>query len=424
MKIITKKEAVDNYGNDAEKAHFAKYSRFVSKGYEEGLLRTLRTKFEYVKIINKPNGRGYVYELGEEKEEESIREDGRISNGAWSIPYTKNLDIIVVSVLEQGLETSTAQTLPSWAVDFTIITKELKEVLQARYHEGLRRTLVEDLKEKQIIYDGEDRIIDDFAQITKGITDQLASTLNRMAKAEIIEYYPVYKGHIKETDTIINLHENVYKEITTLKRDLLEKYNVDEWYINNFRNAKKTVGYKNEFNEQLALIQDENDNTLGLDYYYTAYAIILKARKKKIIRYLKKYNKEVIKQFKQDKFHFLNENEIHFHSKRKEHVINEAQKNLNKFMKPREFANELHEKFGGKKKKRVPEIDDYTYDTDYYKLYFEDLYVKRIGELQDYYGYNMFNNAGTNKPKQEKLNRTYTNQCKDNSKTNRDVEIA
>lgn len=59
-----------------------------------------------------------MYELSRKKDVVIAKEDGRIDNGAWSIPYTKNMDIMVVSVLEQGLIEETAQPLSKWAVDF------------------------------------------------------------------------------------------------------------------------------------------------------------------------------------------------------------------------------------------------------------------------------------------------------------------
>ncbi|MGR5866387.1 hypothetical protein ACT7DZ_28480 [Bacillus cereus] len=52
----------------------------------------------------KKQGNAVVYILREEREEIAVREDNRASNGAWSIPYTKNMDIMVVSVLEQGVD--------------------------------------------------------------------------------------------------------------------------------------------------------------------------------------------------------------------------------------------------------------------------------------------------------------------------------
>ncbi|MFB3160097.1 hypothetical protein ABLO26_01855 [Neobacillus sp. 179-J 1A1 HS] len=384
--IFERVNVVREYGNDYQINHFEKWGKWKNKDTQASFEKTLDEIFGDGNWGTVKDEGKTKYKLGEKLEERAIREDKRLSNGAWKISYTKNLDIVVVSVLEQGLETNTAQTLASWALDFGVITEKMHDLLQSRYHEGLRETHIKDLKNNSIIKTNEDRIVDDFAQITKQLTNQVAGTLKRMEKAEIIEFYPVYKGHIAKTDTTINLHENVYKQVVALKRRLMEHYDVSEWYLMTYRNSKKTIEFNKEYLEQLAFVEDENGKTLGLDYYYTTYAVILKARKKKIIAYLSKYNKEVIEQFKQDEQKFLVENEQQFHEKRKEHVVNEAQKKANKFLQPKPFKI-ANEEFGGKTVVRTPTIYDYDFDSDYYALYFEGLYTQRIGELQEYYGY-------------------------------------
>ena len=420
MKQFTLKEFINRFGTDKQKQSLINGNGNVNKRTFDSVKKEASRYYDSITV----EGRGAkrVITCAKEKDVATEKEDGRVSNGAWTIPYMKNLDVVVVSVLEQGLEKSTAQTLASWAKDFGVITEKMHDLLLSRHHKGLRETYVNDLKDNSIIGENEDRIVDDFAQTVKELTKQVAGTLERMRKIGIIEYYPVYKGHIAENNRTINLHEDVYKQVVSLKRRLMEHYDVSEWYISTYKNSSKTVRFKKEYSEQLAFVEDENGETLGLDYYYTTYAVILKARKKKIIRYLEKYNKEAIEHFKQDELRFLIENEIKFHSKRREHVINEAQKHMDKFMKPREYENELYEEFGGKKKKRVPKVEDYAYDEDYYKLYFEDLFVKRIGELQDYYGCNSFDNVGACKPKQEKLNHTYANSYNESLKTIQVVE--
>jgi hypothetical protein len=186
------------------------------------------------------------------------REDNRISKGAWSIPYTKNMDIMVVSALEQGLVTETAQPLSKWAVDFGLITPAMYGLLQSRYNEYLRSQHLQDLKNNKIILKGEDRILDDFIYITKEINNQLAAALERMKKAGIIEYYPEYKGHVKKTDEIINLHEDTFKQILTLQRNLMEQYDVNDWYLNTFKNASKVKEYNKVWSIKLAQVTDEN----------------------------------------------------------------------------------------------------------------------------------------------------------------------
>lgn len=391
--VLAKKEAVELFGSKDCKRHFLKYGKFTNKDIEISLINEMKRFYNTVEIVKPEKGRGYVYELSGEKDVPTSKEDGRISNGAWSNPYIKNMDIMVVSVLEQGLVEGTAQTLSKWCLDFDLINSATYELLQARYKDYMRSQHLQDLKENRIIFEGEDRILDDFTYIVKEITNQLAGTLNRMRKAEIIEYYPVYKGHVEETDKTINLHEDTVKQILILKRTLMEQYDVTDWYISLYKNAKKTKAYIQAWKVGLAQVTDEEGEFLGLDYFYIAYAITLKARKKKIIHYLEKYNKEVTEQFKKDSQVFLNENENMFHKSRHDYVVNEAQKGEDNFLSEKTKVIELDESVWGIYEATTREVKyfnkrhDYTYDEEYYALYFDRLYAKRIKELQEYYGH-------------------------------------
>ncbi|WP_042346794.1 hypothetical protein [Bacillus massiliigorillae] len=382
--VYTKREAVDKYGNENQKAHFEKHGKFKSKHVENAVIKTMEEIYEFVEIIKNPHGSGNVYRVGVEKEERSVREDGRISNGAWK-PYTKNLDIIVVSVLEQGLEKEDSQTLAGWALDFGVINVKTYEILRSRWRERDRDNFIKELKKGNIIQSGEDRLVDDYTLIVKGLIKQIAGTLNRMKGLGIIEYYPVHKGKLLNGEEI-NLSVRTHKEATSLKRTLMEKHDVTDWYISTYRKTKKTKAYEKEFDEKIATITDDNGIVLGLSYCFEEYAIYLKARKKKIIAYLKKYNKEAIEQFKLDETQFLIQNKEDFQMKRLECVVEEAEKKVHAFLKPR-LVKETDEELGGKSTYNTPKLADYCVDEDYYKLYFDRLYIERIEGLQKYYGY-------------------------------------
>jgi hypothetical protein len=391
--ILAKKEAVDLYGSEDCKKHFARYRKFTNKDIEFSLINEMKRYYHSVEIVKAEKGRGYMYKLSGKKDVVTPKEDGRINNGAWSIPYTKKLDIMVVSVLEQGLVANTAQSLSKWAVDFGAITPAMYELLQSRYNEYLRSHHLQDLKLNKIIVEGEDRILDDFTYSVKEITNQLAGTLNRMKKAEIIEYYPVYKGHVKETDETTNLNENTVKQILTLRRNLMEQYDVSDWYLNQYKNSKKTKTYNQAWSAGLAQVTDEKGEVIGLDYYYVVYAIILKARKKKIIRYLEKYNKESIERFKQDNELFLTENTACYHKERHHYVVKEAKEKEVKFMSEKTrtctLDENLQEVYGAETltKTYYNERENFTFDEGYYALYFDRLYAERIKNLQEHYAY-------------------------------------
>ncbi|MEZ0117831.1 UNVERIFIED_ORG: hypothetical protein ABRZ91_001788 [Heyndrickxia coagulans] len=393
---LTKKEAVEQYGSSKCKEHFKKYGRFNNKNIEQSLIKTLEQHFEKVEVVKQ--GRSFVYQLENQRKETIEREDKRISNGAWTIPYTKNLDIIIVSALEQDDITATAQTLSMWALDFGIITPKMFSLLQSRYYEHLRENHVKDLIEKDIIKKDEDRIVDDFAFIINELTRQIAGTFKRLKKCGIIDYYPVYKGHIRSTDESIELDLSTYEKILTMRKKLLNKHHVSNWYLNTYKNAKKTIEFKKEYNKKLAQIEDSNGNVLGLDYYYIAYDVILKENEKAIIAYLKKYNQEAIELFKRDEDIFLLINKAEFYRERSDYVVKKAQKNVDKFFEPK-VIKKAHPELGGRNLIRRPLPGDFKYDEEYYNLYFNQLYVKRISELQEYYtyGWRMNENEGIKK---------------------------
>lgn len=384
-KIITKKQAVELFGSEACKKHFEKYKKFTNKDLETSLIKEMKRYYTLVKIVKPQKGRGYVYELIAKKDVITLKEDGRSSNGAWSIPYTKNMDIIVVSALEKSLVTNNAQLLSKWCLDFGLITQEMYALLPAKYNEYYREQCLQELKNDRIICEGEDRILNDFIYDTKVLQNQLAGTLKRLQKVDIIEYSPVYKGFIKEDGKTINLHENVVKKILLLQESLMDLYSVNDWYLRTYYNSKKAREYQEEWNKRLAQITDVDGTVLGLNYWYTTYAIIPKARKGIITNYLEKYNKEVIEHFKIDEESFLRENEVTYHSKRNKYVVSNAQKREGKFLEPKVKPNLYVEEVGGKQVSYKPIKEDYTYNQAYYALYFNRLYAQRIKGLQEYY---------------------------------------
>lgn len=386
-KIITKKQAVELFGSEACKKHFEKYKKFTNKDLETSLIKEMKRYYTLVKIVKPQKGRGYVYELSAKKDVITVKEDGRSSNGAWSIPYTKNMDIIVVSALEKSLVTNNAQLLSKWCLDFGLITKKMYALLPAQYNEHYREKCLEELKKQNLVHEGEDRILNDFISDTKAIQNQLAGTLKRIQKADIIEYHTVYKGVINKDKKTINLHENIVKKILLLQRDLMELYNVNQWYLRTYYNTKKTREYQEEWKERLAKITDENGTFLDLNYWYATYTIAPKEKKLKVLKYLEIYNKEAIEQFKIDKELFLKENKIAYYSKRNAYVISNAQKRAHKFLEPR-LKNNLYEgEMGGKQVRYRPIKEDYTYNEEYYALYFNGLYARKIKDLQECYGY-------------------------------------
>lgn len=381
---ISRAELVEKFGSEECKQHFAKYNKFKNKNIEAALIKNVECHYEKVEIVKE--GRFCFYVLINEKAEATDKIDKRIANGAYSVPYTRNLDIIVVSALEQGDINENAQTLNNWCLDFGLINPELHDLVVSKHSKQLREKHIEDLIKTKIITYGQERIVNDFIRYTQYLQSQLAGTLNRMRRAGIIEYYLVPMGYIEEEAKSVKLHEGTLKKILNLQRRLMEKYDVDQWYLDTYENSKKSKEYKAEWKEELSKVTDENEHVIGLSYWYKTYAIMLKARKNRIITYLETYNKELIQQYKENEKSFRDINMVGFVKGRGEYVEQAAKKHEVKFLEPRVKSKNLDE-LGGRLFKSLPKVDDYQYDKEYYALYFQEVYSKKIRELQEFYGH-------------------------------------
>ncbi|AYE50686.1 hypothetical protein OEA_13150 [Priestia megaterium NCT-2] len=384
--IFERLDVVKEYGNKDQIKHFEKYGKWKSKTVEKAFQKTLDEIFgegnwEIVKEARKS-----MYKLGAKLEKRELRKDNRLSNGAWNIAYTKNLDTMIVAALGVGLRKETAQTLSNWAVDFRLITVEQHEILASRYNDSLREAYIKNSLENNVINQGEGRVLDDYASFVKELIEQLAGTLNRLEKLGIVEVAKIYNGYTSE-DRVIEIHFSTYKKALDIKRRLQAHYGVTDWYLATYKNAKKSVEYNKEFAEQLAMVTDENGQVLELTNYFTTYAITLKTGKERILKYLKTYNREAIKMYEDDNEKFLNANKREFKEKRIAHIESETQKKVDNFLKPRVCKNDLHEIFGGKPKRHIPTSEDYSYDEKYYQLYFNNMLVERMTDLEELYGY-------------------------------------
>ncbi|WP_152640848.1 hypothetical protein [Priestia aryabhattai] len=378
---MKKKEAVQLFGSENCKAHFARYGKFKNKSIEDALITTLKQHYRTVNIIKQ--GRSFVYELDSKRKVIAERPDKRSSNGAWSIPYTRNMDMMVVASLDQGIETENAQTLSRWAVQFGLITGEMYGLLKSQYDKGLREFYIKKLQSASIISFGEERILDDFTGLTKEINGQLAGALERMKKTRIIEIDLVYKGHIKETDKTVNLYEDTIQQILILKRRLMEEYQVNSFFLLNYCNAKKVKDYNKKWKTELEKITDHRGEKLGLDYFYKTFLITMNPDKKTTIDYLEKYNKKVIREFNQDQELFLVKNENTFHKLRHNYVIEKAKRKQQRFLSENILTldEEMEMFYNAEELSR----ERFKFDKQYYALYFDKNYVKRIKKLQEYY---------------------------------------
>lgn len=379
--ILTKAIAVELFGTEEQKGHFNKYNKFKNNNLETALIKTLEQNYAVVEKVKV--GRSIAYKVNGKLEVVKERKDNRVSNGDWSKAYTKNMDIVVVSILEQEKESKADQTLNDWLLDFNLITPQAHDLLKSRFNEEIKERHLIELKENNIIKTGEERVLIDYVEMVLKLQGELASTLNRMSKAKIIEFYPVFWGYNGEK---IQLTPETHKRVLKLRKKLMEQHGItNEWHVANHKKTEKVKLFLENYSIQLEKVVDDKGNVLGLKNVYKTYAVILKATKKATIKYLEKYAKEAIEQYKEDSLNYIEENKNSFAKNRFEHTTKEAENKESKFFEPKTNIEAI-EKFGAGAFK--PKLENFSEkQKQYYALYFNHLYVKTIQELEKHYGH-------------------------------------
>lgn len=386
---MTKSEAVELFGSEKCKEHFSKYGKFKNTNLENSLIRTLDQYYTSVEKIKQ--GNSYAYELGEKRSEVEERVDYRISNGVWSKQYTKNIDIIVVSAIESRVLTEASQSLSKWAFDLGLITPAMYSVLPAKYNEYVKAKHMDSLKEKKVLRSSNDRILGDYIALVKEINFQLAGSLTRLRKLGVLNFNRVHKGHIEGRDEIILLHEDTFNEIEKIKIFLMEKHKVNSWYISTFKYAKKVKEFNEEWKAELAAVEDENGEMLGLDYYYTEYAIHPKQVQKPILKYLNVFDKDAIEAYMDDEKAFQILNQSAYQRNYNEYVTNKAfeteERMLQSKTKTYKIEDEFLQIFYGEEYTETYSIEpeDIKGDMDYYMLFNNREYADQIIKLHEYY---------------------------------------
>ena len=312
--------------------------------------------------------------------------DNRCSNGAWSIPYTKNLDILVANKINIGIHDSKPLTLTQWSLEFGLYNEKMTEILKVPYDYHVESMQINNLIDSGVIKKGEERALLDYAQILKQSRKELVQSLKRMEKADIIELIPKYNGHVSTLDTIISISENTFNSVTSLKEQLMKKYGVTEWYLQMYKSASKTKNFLTEYKSKLANLPDEiSQKPLGLDYVYISYEIKRKLTTDSVKVYLQTFGNVItLQEYECNRERTVNDNIIQYHSKKNESIIKTAIENEEKFLKPRVIKRTLPE-FGGKDYIRKPIIFDFNADLVYYDLYFSQKYSSVIQDLHRYY---------------------------------------
>lgn len=398
MKLSTK-EFVNMFGNKEQIQTYDK-TRKLMKRTKDSLVKIAESKFETVKI--EKDGRSNIYIVKDRRDEDLVKQDGRATNGNLS-EYSKDIDFVVVSRLREKVKDDNyAKTMNNWMVSFGLISRELSDVMSPYFLSN--QDNVDELIKNEVINDEDEiKIIKDYISYIKKMQGNLKSTLDRLKKCNIIEFYPVYKARIKldrevkkQVKTIIgkdegyyysNLDEDVVSKIFKKRRELMNDYNVTDYDVNVLTNKKEVIKFNDGMNEFLRNeLTDSTGKQISIDYMWKAYAVILKSTDKEVLKYLKIYSPEQVDEY----LNFPDKLELSkirsMENGKKEKVVKMAEKQNDFIMK--KFHNDANEFEGlGEKKNNSLVLDNAKiyYDRGYYNIFLNNEYVDRVINIHEYY---------------------------------------
>lgn len=281
--ILTKKEAVEKYGTEAQKEHFDKYNKIKSKNVEEALIKTLKQYYESVDIVKQ--GRSNVYKLGVERGYIAEREDGRENNGnTIKLPYSYELNTLTIKYIIENCQDEMQQfSINTWLNAIGLVDRSFTSVA---YNKRLKQQVMSNLIETfDDNFTGKDiALLDNFVMTERDrLSRNLKGLFNRLEKNKLIRQRITMFACTIENNHIELSKENEEK-VTILKRELRKKHEVTPQEIRFKTNLYKVKDYIKEEKQEL--------NKLGYKYTYTAHGILLNVPEEKINDYLDKIKKE------------------------------------------------------------------------------------------------------------------------------------
>lgn len=398
MKLSTE-EFVLMFGSDNQISAYKKRKK-LTKETRNALLKIAESMYENVEIVKE--GRSNTYVVESKREIALEKEDGRATNGKLS-QYSKDLDVVVLSRLKNNKKRNNyAKTMNGWMVDFGLISQKLSQAMSPHFLSN--KDNIDELLNDDIIKDEDEiRIIKDYIGYTRNLQQNLKSTLERLKKCNIIEFYPVYKARIKldketkqQVESIINkeeeyyytnLDEDIVSKIFENRREFMSAYGVTDYDVNVLSNKKEVIYFKDRMNEYLRNeLKDSIGNHISIDYMWRAYAIAIKSTDKDILKYLEKYSPEQVSEYlnEPDEFELSKIDKVE--DGKRDKVIKMAEKQ-DDFIKDKFFGDKTSEGKMGLKKDNDFVLDDVKiyYDRGYYNIFLNDEYVDRIINVHDYY---------------------------------------
>ncbi|WP_214771196.1 hypothetical protein [Exiguobacterium sp. s133] len=231
--ILSKLEAVQLFGSDKQKAHFQKYNRFVNSNLEQSLFKTLQQNFETVDRIKK--GRGFEYQVLNKKEQITPRLTKTSHNGSWSIPYTFDLDkIMLIHLTQENISGSIGRV----AYDSSIyisdnqfqVTRSFKSPSVIKYIFGETNPYVIEFVTNHI----------------KSIEQEVSRSLSRLHKLGLINLKISYRAVDKSDNTssnFVELNDELADAYLQKRKDILSEQNISLWFANSSPSDDKSNQY-------------------------------------------------------------------------------------------------------------------------------------------------------------------------------------
>ena len=261
MVLLSKMEAIDKYGTEAQKGHYEKYGKFKDRKYENRFIKTLEQHFESVEIVK--DTKPYMYRLEGIREQPVERQDGRKDNGKI-LEYRFELNSLVLDYMTRECtdEYFTYNSLSQWLKKVGIVDKELHYI---PYNRDMQQYHLEHMQKQQIEYTNP-VVVKNFTKIVmERFKANIASIFKKLSKLGLIEYKKESVG-CQLDDEHRPLTKEEYSEIKKLYRELRSNYGFTKADLYNEDINMDVERFNVEFHQELKL-------QFGLKYTYLSHSV-------------------------------------------------------------------------------------------------------------------------------------------------------
>lgn len=395
-KTFTLQEFVEEFGTEKQKESFASGNGNLNSRTFTSIMNNAERYYAEYEVV----GLGRKRQIRMYKKRAFIleKEDGRKSNGKWSNPYSLPLDLLILKRLEKGIDQKSDEPILYWCKFFGIINNIEYKILRSEYNHDFYRFFIKELKNKSIINDGEERVFRDFRAYYSKLKNDTLKSIERFSKIHALELTTFYIGILNKPYEIlvdddeyeevkkISINLKVYEEVKEIEQKLKTKYSISDIEIRNLTKKKEVVAYKRERAELVSEVRDESGKILNLDFVYKTYQIYADWVDDLLQNYFENF-KHLDHNFflsESDEDEFWNINQVLFVEGWKEYIKISADKATEKFLEPKEIKDSSTGS-SDEPRYRIPHIDDYKFNPEYFTLYFERKYSERMQALSNYF---------------------------------------